>query len=110
MKAKDRVVLDALAANPDTELYGLEIFERTGLLPGTTYPILLRLQWAGWVHARWDSEQTGDNTMPRRRYYQVTSRGLIQARKTRAEYQRRALGWAPSFLRQLVSRVGHVAP
>ncbi|MEC3974878.1 helix-turn-helix transcriptional regulator [Amycolatopsis sp. H20-H5] len=80
-------MLNALAAEPNTELYGLEIFERTGLLSGTTYPILLRLQRDGWVHARWDREQTGRQHGPSPpHYYHLTHRGLIQARNTPVEH------------------------
>ncbi|MCK2238225.1 MULTISPECIES: helix-turn-helix transcriptional regulator [unclassified Crossiella] len=54
MTKKTRAVLSALLAEPDKELYGLEIYERTRRMPGTTYPILLRLQTAGLVCSRWE--------------------------------------------------------
>jgi hypothetical protein len=36
------LVLQALLREPGREMYGLELSEETGLLPGTAYPILLR--------------------------------------------------------------------
>jgi PadR family transcriptional regulator, regulatory protein PadR len=35
------LALQALLRDPGRELYGLELSEETGLLPGTAYPILL---------------------------------------------------------------------
>jgi PadR family transcriptional regulator PadR len=75
-----RVMLDGA----DRELYGLELVEATGLPPGTIYPIMARLEGAGWVTSRW--EETGEEPKgrPRRRYYRLTEDGLGQARSALA--------------------------
>jgi PadR family transcriptional regulator PadR len=46
------LVLQALLREPGRELYGLELSEETGLMPGTAYPILLRLEHEGWLTSR----------------------------------------------------------
>ena len=48
------LILQALLQNPSREMYGLELSEETGLLPGTAYPILLRLENEGWLVSRWE--------------------------------------------------------
>lgn len=75
-----RAMLDGL----DRELYGLELVEATGLPPGTIYPIMARLESAGWVSSRW--EETGPEAMgrPRRRYYRLSADGIAQARSALA--------------------------
>lgn len=81
MTVQVQAVLEALLADPHAELYGLEIAERTGLLPGTTYPILVRLQQSGWVRDRWEEIDPHDEQRPRRRYYQITDNGARAARE-----------------------------
>jgi PadR family transcriptional regulator, regulatory protein PadR len=94
MTVQTQAVLQALLADPHAELFGLEIAKRTGLLPGTTYPILVRLQQAGWVRDRWEIVDTHDEQRPRRRYYQLTDQGVAAARaalhRTRARASRTA--------------------
>lgn len=80
MTVQTQVVLHALLADPSKDLYGLEIAERTGLLPGTTYPILVRLERVGWLCARWEDIDPHDEQRPRRRYYQLTLDGATAAR------------------------------
>lgn len=87
MTMQTQTVLRAFLAFPDAELYGLEIAAHTGLLPGTTYPILVRLERAEWVTARWESIDPHDEQRPRRRYYKMTSRGVELATR---ELERRA--------------------
>jgi PadR family transcriptional regulator len=75
MTMQTQTVLRAFLASPDAELYGLEIAAHTGLLPGTTYPILVRLERAEWVTSRWETIDPRDEQRPRRRYYKLTPRG-----------------------------------
>src|SRR5256885_1304488 len=53
MTVQTLLVLQALLRDPGRELYGLEVSEETGLLPGAAYPILLRLGVEGWVGLGW---------------------------------------------------------
>ncbi len=78
-------VLAALLADPAGEHYGLQLMQQTGLASGTLYPILTRLQKAGWLTARWEDEDPSDAGRPVRRYYQLTAEGAEQARVGLAE-------------------------
>jgi PadR family transcriptional regulator PadR len=97
-----RQVLDALLRvwddDPTVALYGLEITARTGLLPGTTYPILQRLLDHGWLIDEWEDLDPHEAARPRRRYYRFTEDGAAQARKALAEVSARSearrLAWA----------------
>ena len=73
------LVLQALLREPGRELYGLELTEETGLLPGTAYPILLRLENEGWVTSRWEDIDPRAEKRPARRYYRLTAGGAVQA-------------------------------
>ena len=73
------LVLQALLKDPGRELYGLEISEETGLLPGTASPILLRLENEGWVTSRWEDIDPSAEKRPKRRYYRLTASGAAQA-------------------------------
>ena len=63
------LVLQALLREPGRELYGLELTTETGLLPGTAYPILLRLENQGWVTSRREDVDPRAQKRPARRYY-----------------------------------------
>lgn len=80
-----RMVLEALLRvwddNPKAALYGLEITELTGLLPGTTYPILQRFLEHGWLIDEWEDLDPRAAARPRRRYYRLTEEGAAAARK-----------------------------
>jgi hypothetical protein len=53
----------------------LELSEETGLMPGTAYPILLRLEHEGWVTSRWEDVDPPGGERPARRYYRLTAGG-----------------------------------
>jgi PadR family transcriptional regulator, regulatory protein PadR len=80
-----RLVLETLLRvwddNPEAALYGLEITELTGLLPGTTYPILQRFLEHGWLTDEWEDLDPRAAARPRRRYYRLTEDGASAARK-----------------------------
>jgi PadR family transcriptional regulator, regulatory protein PadR len=71
-------VLEALMG-PDEELYGLKIAQNAGRKAGSVYPILARLEEAGWVESSWESEERGERG-PRRRFYRLSPDGLAAAR------------------------------
>lgn len=73
-------VLTTLMAPAQEEMSGAEIGRLTKLSSGTTYPILLRLEEAGWVKSRWEVEDPHELGRPRRRLYQVTGLGIRKAR------------------------------
>ncbi|MEU4619747.1 PadR family transcriptional regulator [Actinoplanes sp. NPDC023801] len=78
-------ILAALLAEPDADRYGLELMQATGLASGSLYPILHRLQDAGWVEARWESIDPATEGRPARRFYRLTADGVVSARQSLAE-------------------------
>jgi PadR family transcriptional regulator PadR len=73
-------VLGALMSRTQDEISGAEIARSTKLASGTLYPILIRLEEAGWVESRWEIGDPHELGRPRRRLYQVTGLGLRRAR------------------------------
>jgi PadR family transcriptional regulator PadR len=73
-------VLAALMSSKETEMSGAEIGRQTELSSGTLYPILLRLEEAGWLKSHWETEDPHELGRPRRRFYQVTGAGMRKAR------------------------------
>lgn len=64
-----------LADDPVARHYGYELTKVTGLMSGTLYPILARLEDAGWVEANWEEVAPGVVGRPRRRYYRLSAAG-----------------------------------
>jgi PadR family transcriptional regulator PadR len=73
-------VLGTLLASTRDELSGAEIGRTAKLSSGTLYPILLRLEAAGWLESRWETEDPKELGRPRRRFYRVTGLGAQKAR------------------------------
>jgi PadR family transcriptional regulator len=74
-------VVAALLTDPTAERYGLQLMQDTGLPSGTLYPILIRLERAGWVESRWEDADPVAEGRPTRRYYRLTSDGAVEARR-----------------------------
>lgn len=69
-----RAVLDLLlAADVDDPPWGYRICELAELGPGTVYPILERLEEAGWIFGKWENADPKDR--PKRRTYTLTDAG-----------------------------------
>lgn len=79
MTLQTQLVLRVLLANPARELYGRELADETGLMPGTTHPILLRLEHEGWVTSRKEDIDPHVEKRPARRYYRLTATGAAKA-------------------------------
>lgn len=73
-------VLGTLLNNRPDALSGADIGRTTRLQSGTLYPILLRLEQAGWVESYWESETPQELGRPRRRFYQLTAVGARTAK------------------------------
>jgi len=80
-------VLAAFLEDPEADHYGLELMRASGHPSGTLYPILLRLQNAGWVVARWEDIDPVATGRPARRYYRLTPDGRVSARAEIAALQ-----------------------
>ncbi|MBR7834170.1 helix-turn-helix transcriptional regulator [Actinospica durhamensis] len=76
-------VLEALMG-PDDQLYGLKIAQQAGRKTGVVYPVLARLEDAGWVTSEWELDTRGERG-PRRRFYRLSPDGLGAARAALAE-------------------------
>jgi len=81
-------VLDAFLENPTDELAGADVQKRSGLASGTLYPILLRLESAGWFNSRWETIDHSIAGRPRRRLYRLTANGLSRASEVFASFGR----------------------
>ena len=75
-------VLTALIADTQDEVSGAEIARSTNLASGTLYPILIRLEEAGWLESRWETEDPHELGRPRRRLYRITGVGVRRAKAT----------------------------
>ncbi|QXJ26609.1 helix-turn-helix transcriptional regulator [Actinomadura graeca] len=93
MTLQTQLVLQALLRDPARELYGRELSQLTGLMPGTTHPILLRLETEGWVTSHKEDIDPRAEKRPARRYYRLTANGAAQASAALAG-ARRPLGSA----------------
>jgi PadR family transcriptional regulator, regulatory protein PadR len=81
-----RAVLELLLQDPLAEHYGLEIGDALGLPSGTIYPLLARLEEAGWLRSGWEDLATAAAEKRRpRRYYRLTSDGVEYAMQALAE-------------------------
>jgi PadR family transcriptional regulator PadR len=72
-------VLESFLENPTLELSGADVMQRSELASGTLYPILIRLESAGWFTSRWESIDPSAEGRPRRRLYRMTSSGVRRA-------------------------------
>jgi DNA-binding PadR family transcriptional regulator len=99
MTLQTQLVLRALLEDPAKQRYGLELCELAGLPSGTIYPILARLEQAGWLDSMWEDPSVHEEAgRPRRRFYRITRDGAEQAREALARaYRSRKQplpGWA----------------
>ena len=74
-----------LADIQERSVYGLDIINRTGLLPGTVYTALRRLERRKLVQGRWEEAEIAEaERRPRRRYYSLTEAGKLALEEARA--------------------------
>jgi DNA-binding transcriptional regulator PaaX len=94
-------VLDVIAAAAlaDEEVWGLRICQSSGLGTGTVYPILERLQAAGWIDASWEEGQPSGR--PRRRFYALTEAGRLGRAEAHAKRAGRQRGGLLALPKQL---------
>jgi PadR family transcriptional regulator, regulatory protein PadR len=84
-------VLEVFLENPTEQLSGAEVHQRCGIASGTLYPILLRLESAGWFVSQWESIDPSRVGRPRRRLYRLTQTGLKRASEVFASFSRGVL-------------------
>ena len=80
MTATVMQTLKPFLADPRARLSGAEIIRETKMFSGTLYPILMRLEGAGWLTSSWESVDPSEVGRPRRRLYKITALGQNLAR------------------------------
>lgn len=73
-------VLREFVADPSEPRYGYELMQLTGFSSGKLYPILARLQQAGWVSREREDIDTANAGRPARYLYCLTRHGAEAAR------------------------------
>ena len=71
-------VLEAFLGSHE-DLHGFAVAQASGRPTGSIYPILARLEEAGWLESRWESEHP-EPGRPRRRFYALSPDGMASAR------------------------------
>ncbi|WAU78382.1 PadR family transcriptional regulator (plasmid) [Streptomyces sp. Qhu-G9] len=89
-------VLHILLEDPTQAHYGFEICEKTGLLSGTVYPVLARLESHGWLESSWEEQDETEPGLARpiRRYYRFSVNGAAEAQAAMAK-RRVPIRYAP---------------
>jgi PadR family transcriptional regulator PadR len=70
--------------------WGLAVIKASGRPAGSVYPILERLEKAGWISSNWEEDTSRPG--PRRRYYELTEDGATAARAVIASFRQRDAG------------------
>lgn len=88
-------VLKLMIEKPRTPYSGADIAREVGIGSGTLYPLLQRLEIAGWLKSEWEKIDPAKVGRPRRREYKLTGRGQTLAVQALAEVQTTAgmLAW-----------------
>jgi PadR family transcriptional regulator PadR len=81
MTVQTLAVLKVFANAPAEDHFGLEICRAAGLPGGTIYPILARLEGAGWLTSTWEQIDPVAAGRRPRRFYRLTPSGAEQARQ-----------------------------
>ncbi|MET7766915.1 helix-turn-helix transcriptional regulator [Streptomyces sp. NPDC005393] len=71
-------VLEALLGGGG-EMHGFAVAKAAARPTGSVYPILARLEQAGWLESDWEAENP-EAGRPRRRFYRLTGDGASSAR------------------------------
>ena len=80
-------VLRFLLEKPREGRSGAEMSKATKVGSGTLYPMLARLEAAGWLTSEWEGINPSEAGRPRRRFYTVTAVGQNNARAALADLQ-----------------------
>jgi PadR family transcriptional regulator, regulatory protein PadR len=88
-------VLRFLLEKPREGRSGAEMSKAAKVGSGTLYPMLARLEAAGWLTSEWEAIDPSEAGRPRRRFYKLTAVGQNNARAALADLQMAAgaLAW-----------------
>jgi len=90
-------VLRALLEDPAGEHYGYTLMRATELPSGNLYPILGRLETAGWIEGHQEQVDAATAGRRPRRYYRLTAEGTVSAEIALARL-RAAIGDRPRMV------------
>jgi PadR family transcriptional regulator, regulatory protein PadR len=84
-------VIGVLMDEDNGPWYGLRIAEKLGTSTGQVYPVLARLEQAGWVTGRWEQDhERQPRSGGRRRYVALTDEGRGRATAALSARQQQA--------------------
>lgn len=91
-------VLRAFTSQPTRPLAGSDIMKEKRIWSGTLYPILGRLEEAGWLRSEWEATDPREEGRPRKRFYWITALGQQKANEAFAELEMTEgeIGWSTS--------------
>ena len=92
MTLQTKLVLSVLAQSPQDWFYGLQVAQAVGLASGTVYPILGRLNEAGWVESAWEEIDESTEGRRKRCYHRITAEGEKEAKALLGSRARMTLG------------------
>ena len=81
MTSQTLKVLATMLGAPAVQWYGFGLIEKTKIKSGTLYPILIRLEKAGWLDSRLEDVDPHEVGRPPRRLYSLTGEGERLARQ-----------------------------
>ncbi|MCA1710061.1 MAG: PadR family transcriptional regulator [Actinobacteria bacterium] len=79
-------LLKAFLDDPAAERYGFELMQMTGMTSGSLYPVLAKLERAGWIVGEREPIDPREEGRPARRYYMVTAEGATTGAAALAEF------------------------
>ena len=85
-------VISALFDQPGSS--GADVCKVTSLPSGTVYPILVRLEDAGWLRSQWENVDPSVAGRPRKRFYTLSAEGVSEAKKGASEAAKLYAGFA----------------
>ncbi len=80
-------VLKYLLEKPLEGKSGADVSRSLGISSGTLYPLLARLESAGWLDSEWEAVDPSSLGRPRRRFYKLTGHGQTHASRALVELQ-----------------------
>jgi PadR family transcriptional regulator PadR len=89
-------ILRELLADPEQPRYGYELMQLTGFPSGKLYPILARLENAGWLVKEREQVDPAQIGRPPRRLYRLTDAGAERARHELAVLREQILPARPA--------------
>ena len=90
LSADSLKVLGTMLEDPMAWHYGLGLSVAAGISSGTIYPMLARLENAGWLESRQEEASAESEGRPRRRLYRLTGAGERSATERLEEIEQLA--------------------